>query len=126
MMPAAMPIRILTLRDKVESLNRAKPTAAENAMMELLLMVRRRVAARKNAGHIQMAVLRARWKPSRDAMAKRKPRVLGWRKSSSPRRRSAVAGRYHATRATRQAPETNPFMMAAPEFSGGPSRRINQ
>ena len=79
MTPAAMPIQILTLRERVESLMKAKPKAATKAMMALLLRVRRRVAPRKSAGHIQAVFLRARWPASKVAMEKRKPSALGWR-----------------------------------------------
>src|SRR5438270_12997163 len=126
MRPAARPIQILTLRERVESLMRAKLKAEMKAMMALLLRVRRRVAPRKSAGHTQGVLLRARCAARRVAMEKRKPSALGWRKSSSPRRRSCVTGRDQATMATRHEPETKPFMTAAAEFSGGPSRRRNQ
>src|SRR5258708_31495707 len=117
MRPGATPIQIFALRERVESLRKAKQKAATNAMMAILLRVRRRVAPRKRAGHAQAVLLRARWPASSVAMENRKPSALGWRNSSSPRRRSWVAGRDHATMATRHESETNPFMMAGPEFS---------
>jgi len=125
-LPAAVPIQIFVFRDTVESRIKAKPKAAANAMMELLLRVRRRVVARKSAGNAQGAALRARWLASRVAMQKKKPIALGWRKSSLPRRKSSVAGRDQATMATRQEPQTKPFMIAAACSSTAPSRRMNQ
>src|SRR5437016_5518198 len=71
MRPAATPIQILTLRERVESLMRAKPKAATNAMMALLLRVRRSVAPRKSAGQTQGVLLRARCAARRVAMERR-------------------------------------------------------
>src|SRR5260370_5228838 len=123
MRAAATPIQIFALRERVESLRKAKPKAATNAMMALLLRVRRRVAPRKRAGHAQAVLLRARWPASSVAMEKRKPSALGWRKSSSPRRRSWVAGGEQGMIAPRQGPESSPFRVAAGEFLWGRSRR---
>src|SRR5260370_350746 len=99
MRPAAMPIQVFTLRERVESLMRAKPKAAMNAMMALLLRVRSRVDQRKSVGHTQAVFLRARLPASRAAQENGNASALGWRRkcsrvrwSGEPERRDALSG----------------------------------